>query len=376
MFSTWLKAHPGVQWISRDRSGDYAQGASEGAPEAQQMVDRWHLLKNWREALERVLGREYARLKQRQIDSGVSIRPRYKKTRSSSEVAASQASRARRLARYEEVMALWQQGNSFSAIARQLHLSPTTVSKFVHAGTFPERVPSPRNTGHLTLYLPYLKQRVQEGEENASLLWRELRERGFTGGYKMVTIWLREYLQQPGHASSERAKVRRRFFQLPPLPQPTRERTQNQGEQDTPPPAIGNLLLEESLPSPRRLVWLLLRNAEHLNEQEQQMLSFMCQEQTVQLAYTLAQRFVAMVQHRQAEHFDAWLEAGLHSSIPDVQTFAEGLQKEYAAVKAALTLPYSNGPVEGLMTKLKYIKRSLYGRGDFELLRRRFLNAA
>lgn len=161
MFSAWLKAHPGVQWISRDRSGDYAQGVSEGAPEAQQIVDRWHLLKNWREALERVLGREYARLKQRQIDSGVSIRPRYKKTRSSSEVAASEASRARRLARYEEVMALWQQGNSFSAISRQLHLSPTTVSKFVHAGTFPERVPSPRNTGHLTLYLPYLKQRVE-----------------------------------------------------------------------------------------------------------------------------------------------------------------------------------------------------------------------
>jgi transposase len=119
-----------------------------------------------------------------------------------------------------------------------------------------------------------------------------------------------------------------------------------------------------------------LRNPWDLNKQEQQMLSFMCQEQTVQLAYTLAQRFVAMVQHRQAEHFDAWLEAGLHSGIPDVQTFAEGLQKEYAAVKAALTWPYSNGPVEGLIPKLKYIKRSLYGRGDFELLRQRFLRAA
>lgn len=152
-FSAWLKAHPGVQWISRDRSGDYAQGASDGAPEARQIVDRWHLLKNWREALERVLGRVDGQLKQRQRDEGVIIRPRYKKTRSNSEVAASQASRTRRLARYEEVIALWQQGTSSSAIARQLHLSPTTVSKFVHAGSFPERVPSPRNTGHLTLYL-------------------------------------------------------------------------------------------------------------------------------------------------------------------------------------------------------------------------------
>jgi transposase len=81
-------------------------------------------------------------------------------------------------------MALAEQGKSMAAIAVQLHMSPTTVSKFVHAGAFPERVPSQRNTGHLTLSLPYLKQRVQEGNENASELWRELRERGFTGGYK------------------------------------------------------------------------------------------------------------------------------------------------------------------------------------------------
>jgi transposase len=69
--AAWLKVHPGVQWISRDRSGDYARGASEGAPEAQQIVDRWHILKNWREVLERVVGRVYVLLKQRQIDSGV-----------------------------------------------------------------------------------------------------------------------------------------------------------------------------------------------------------------------------------------------------------------------------------------------------------------
>ncbi len=375
-FSAWLKAHPGVQWISRDRSGDYAQGASEGAPQARQIVDRWHLLKNWREAVERVLGREYTWLKQLQIDSGVSIRPRYKKSRSSSEVAASLASRARRLARYEEVMTLWQQGKSFTAISAQLHMSPTTVSKFVQAGAFPERVPSPRNTGHLTLYLPYLKQRVQEGHENASELWRELHERGFTGGYKMVNIWLREYLQGPGHHSSERAKARRQFFQLPPLPQPTEEKKDNPAKLYQPAEPAGDLLLGEPLPSPRRLVWLLLRNAESLTDAERKMLSFICQRPPVQSAYTLAQRFVAMVQHRQAEHFDSWLDAALQSGIPDVQTFAEGLQKEYAPVKAALAFSYSNGPVEGLITKLKYIKRSLYGRGSFELLRQRFLRAA
>jgi transposase len=108
--SAWLKAHPGVQWISRDRSGEYARGAGDGAPEARQMVDRWHLLKNWREVLQRVVGRVHGSLKQRQTASGMSIRPRYKLSRSSSEVAASQASRLRRLAVYEEVVGLHQQG--------------------------------------------------------------------------------------------------------------------------------------------------------------------------------------------------------------------------------------------------------------------------
>ncbi|MFL5666375.1 MAG: transposase [Ktedonobacteraceae bacterium] len=375
--AAWLKAHPGVQWISRDRSGDYARGASEGAPEAQQIIDRWHVLKNWREALERVVGRVYGLLKQRQMDSGVPIRPRYKKTRSSAEVAASQASRTRRFVRYEAVMALWQQGNSFTAIAAQLHLSPTTVSKFVHASTFPERVPSPRTTGHLTLYLPYLKQRVQQGNENASALWKELKERGFTGGYKMVNIWVREYLQKPGRHSSEREQARRQLFLLPPLAEPAFQEGQHPtAPSDTSEEQTVPVLLEEPLPSPRRLVWLLLRNAESLTEAERKLLSFICQEHSLQFAYPIAQQFVAMIQHRQADHFDPWLEVCLNSGIPEVQTFAEGLQKEYSAVKAALTLPYSNGPVEGLITKLKYIKRSLYGRGDFELLRQRFLNAA
>lgn len=374
--AAWLKAHPGVQWISRDRSGDYAHGASLGAPQAQQIVDRWHVLKNWREVVERVLGRVYVGLKQRQKDAGVAIRPRYKKTRSSGEVAASQASRARRLARYEAIMELWQQGNSFSAIAKQLHMSPTTVSKFVHAGAFPERVPSPRNTGHLTLYLPYLQQRIQEGEDNASALWKELGERGFTGGYKMVNIWVREYLQKPGRQSSEREKVRRSSFLLPRLAENVQDLVQSQESLPSPPEGGSPVLLEEPLPSHRRLAWLLLKNPAHLDEQEQQILAFICQERTVQQVSVLAQQFVAMVQHRQIEHLDPWLQACLCSEIPDVQTFAEGLRKEYSAVSAALTHSYSNGPVEGQITKLKYIKRSMFGRGSFELLRQRVLHAA
>lgn len=161
-------------------------------------------------------------------------------------------------------MALWQQEKSFSAIAAQLHISPTTVSKFVQAGAFPERVARPRSTGYLGPYLPYLQQWVEEGCENARVLWRELSKRGFTGGYKMVNIWLREYLQHPNEILQTEKKHDANYSCYRDLSSALKERMQSQGD------AVGIsaegscVLLEGPLPSPRHLVWLLLRNAEYL----------------------------------------------------------------------------------------------------------------
>lgn len=83
-----------------------------------------------------------------------------------------------------------------------------------------------------------------------------------------------------------------------------------------------------------------------------------------------------MVRNRQPDQLDPWLEAALGSGIPDMRTFAEELQREYSALKAALSSPYSTGPVEGQINRLKLIKRSLYGRGSFEFLRQHVLIAA
>jgi transposase len=132
----------------------------------------------------------------------------------------------------------------------------------------------------------------------------------------------------------------------------------------------------EPLDSPRHLTWLLLRDPHGLNEQEQHMLTFMCQLPALETTYLLAQQFFTMVRERHAEQLDGWLEECLTSDIPDIRTFAEGLKREYSALKGALTFAYSNGPIEGQINKLKYIKRSMYGRGSFELLRQRFLQAA
>ena len=99
------------------------------------------------------------------------------------------------------------------------------------------------------------------------------------------------------------------------------------------------------------------------------MLVFIRQAATIEIASDLAQRSGTLMRTRQQEQFDPWLQAALGSGMPDLRTFAEGLQRKHSAVKAALTYPYSTGPVEGQINRLICIKRSLYGRGSFELLR-------
>jgi transposase len=343
----WLRQHPGVKLISRDRSRAYARGASEGAPQAQQSVDRWHVLKNVGEVVLRVVGRTHAALKQRQAASGVQVRSRYKRLRSSSELAASQASRLRRQASYHEVVTLYQQGKSMAAIVEQLHLSPTTVRTYIYAGAFPERATHFLRKGQLGSYLPYLERRVQEGCDNASLLLRELRDQGVSKGYKVVNTWLREYLQKPGRRSSEQELSRREIL----LSSVNAGADYESAPQVSDPLAVpayadGMVVLEEPLESPRHLSWLLLRDRASLTLQEQQMLAFIRQEPTIEVAHDLAQRFGSMVRRRQPDQLDPWLEAALGSGIPDVRTFAEGLQREYSALKAALVYPYSTGPVE------------------------------
>jgi transposase len=132
----------------------------------------------------------------------------------------------------------------------------------------------------------------------------------------------------------------------------------------------------DPLGSPRHLTWLLLRNPESLNAQEQSTLTFMRETPDINTTYELAQRFFTMVRERQAGQLDGWLEECEESGIPDLQTFSEGLRREYSALSGALTFSYSNGLVEGQINKLKYIKRSMYGRSSFELLRQKVLQVA
>jgi transposase len=152
------------------------------------------------------------------------------------------------------VVTLYQQGKSIAAIVEQLHLSPTTVRTYVYAGAFPERATHFRRKGQLGSYLPYLEQRVQEGCDNASLLWREIRDQGFTKGYKVVNTWLREYQQKPGRRSSQEEQARRHTF----LAAVNAEADSLSTREGSDPLAVqadadGTVVLEEPLESPRHL---------------------------------------------------------------------------------------------------------------------------
>ena len=123
-------------------------------------------------------------------------------------------------------------------------------------------------------------------------------------------------------------------------------------------------------------VWLFVRDPESLDEVEREDLAAFCQaSSTLKKAYELAQAFLVMVHKREGQRLDAWVEQVAQSGLSELQSFANGVQRDKAAVQAGLTWWINNGVVEGSVTKVKLIKRQMYGRASFALLRQRVLHA-
>jgi transposase len=108
-----------------------------------------------------------------------------------------------------------------------------------------------------------------------------------------------------------------------------------------------------TLAAPRQLAWLLVSDPARLEEYEQHTLSFLRQHSEVNRAYEVAQQLLTMVKERNAAPLESWFLLCSNRRVSEVENFARGLQKEFSALQAALTLEFSNGPVEGQITKLK-----------------------
>jgi transposase len=358
-FAQWLQEHPGVAVIARDRSTAYAEGARQGASEAIQVADRFHLLQNLREALDQVfithspiLDAVNETMRQQPVplpDGAMAVPvPPHDIPLPAQQRAAQR--QARRQALHTQVWALHHQGWTGAAIAQHVGLSLRTVQRDLQRATFTGRKQrSDRGDSVLNPYKGSLLERWNAGCRTAARLFRDLQQQGYAGSYALVAAYARRLRQAQGLAPGQRCPRR-------PLPR----------------------VAEPVCPplTPRRATWLVLRRATKRTEAEtQQLTQLHAQAAEVAEAIDLAQDFLQLVRQRQPEHFDAWLERASTSALEAVQRFASGLRDDYAAVTAGMTLPWSTSPVEGHINRLKMVKRQMFGRAHLDLLSRRFLRA-
>lgn len=363
----------------RSRHREYARGAREGAPAARQVMDRWHVIKNWREALERLISRLYAELEQHLKVPSTPFKKR-KKPRSVHEQTTSDASRERRFTRYEEALSGFEQGLSITQIAKQVHLTRATVYKYLATESFPERIPRSPSPGTGKLIAPYtlyLRQRCEQGCQNAQQLYREIHAQGFSGNPRTVLRWLQAQGLFP------------RRYELRQFQEDWNHRTEQGREQSSSGEGEENndetlpseemvppLKLDFPLASARQLSYLFVKDPKQLEKKDRQMLAFIRQEKELALAYQMTHQLLHLMKDQQGEAATAWISICSTSGISELEAFALGLQKELSAFVAACSLPYNNGMAEGFVNKLKHIKGSMYGRGSFELLRQRVLQSA
>jgi transposase len=354
----WLSAHPGVELISRDRASSYSRAANEAAPQAQQVADRWHLLKNVREAVERLLERQpptvAEALKPSDPDPGKgggspddqppAPDAAAEATSGSPREEAARAKRRRRVERFRQIHELYRQGTPIRQIARDLGISRRMVRRCLGHESYPEWAPRRRRRSAMDAHREWLDARIAEGKLSASELHRELTARGVRLSYGTVRRALTERLGRAGK-SRPRANAAK--------PRPNRP------------------------PSPRQLSFDWVRRPENRTAEAQARLDkIRAASPDLTAALDLADEFKGLIRKQSRGTLRDWLTRAEASPCPEVRQFALGIRRDESAVNAAITLTWSNGPVEGHVNRLKSIKRQMFGRAGFDLLKARVLNAA
>ncbi len=366
--AAWLKAHPGVEIISRDRSLLYAQGAQQGAqqgaPQALQIADRWHLLKNLVDAFEKLLLREHRAVREavlreamrgaeppEPIESKAILNTPFHTTLCSEQ--EKQKRRERRLVRYDEVIHLYREGHSIRDVTHLTGLSRKTVRRYVQAPEFPEITKRQPRPTKLEAFGDYLLNRWNDGCHNSVQLYHEILEHGYTGKHTLVRDYLHRW-RKKGRASVNRPAS-------PAKPDSPVSLVPSQPSQPT---------------STRSVLWWLLHPDEQLEEEPRQLVTRLCKiSPAVRAARELALWFMRMVRERRVDEFGDWINAASarDGPLPNLRGFAQKLLSDRSAVVAALRYEWSNGQVEGQVNRLKLIKRQMYGRANFDLLRLRVL---
>jgi transposase len=362
---TWLEAHPGIELVSRDRSSAYSQAASEAASQAQQVADRWHLLKNVREAIEGVFERHLPVITEAlkpanpdpttmadasscdQPEPAISTEPVRQEslpapTPASPRQEAAIAKRQRRVGRFERVHELHRQGMPIRQIARELDMSRKSVRRYLRREQCPDWRPGRATRSGMDAHREWIDARIAEGRINASEFHGELVSKGVRVSYGTVRRYVTKRLGRAG-------KARPRVNAAKPKP--------------TPPP------------SPRQLSFDWIRRPEKRTIETQSRLDkIRGASPELTAALDLADNFAALIRKQTTGTLTEWLSRAEVSSCPEVRHFAEGIRRDESAVNAAVTTRWSNGPVEGHVNRLKTIKRQMFGRAGFSLLKARVVS--
>jgi len=337
--ATWLRQHPAIVVISRDRGGEYAAGARRGAPRATQVADRFHLLRNLGDVARRVLLRHAGLVRRVRTPDDIPSLTRFRPDR-----AASRArTRAQMADRHAAIHAAAGRGLNTSAIARALGVHRHTVQQYLALEVAPERRRTNRAVSILAPYEAHLRQRWQAGCRDARALWREIQGHGYPGSYRPVARAVRQL------------------------------RLAEAAGQAAPPPTDG-------LTPPQAVGLLLTRPADRARSQDAAIAQLRALHPGLGATIALLDGFVTLLRKRgdagQEARLARWLVDAAGSGLPEVTAFAVKLRQDLAAVRAGLTLPWSQGQTEGQILKLKMLRRQMYGRGNFDLVRKRALHTA
>jgi transposase len=334
-FSEWLQQHPEVVTIARDRCGLYAEGAALGAPQSQQIADRFHLILNLSSTMERVLEERSRQLVLPPVEDPAPP-PQSETAGVNADVSGrlSQQRRQHRLERYQQVVALFDGGHSQRDISRELGMNRKTIQRWLRRDEFPERKPPHRPPPKVNAFAEYLQQRWNDGCHNASRLYREIRAKGYGGKRGMVAGLVADWRKT---SIAARPKAPERI-------------------------------------SPQHAAILVTRPLDQMKDEQQRLfdrIATQCPE-VVDLRQ-IALAFRAGLKAGESAKLRQWVEGAKHCEFGPVVRFAYGLQKDISAVAAAVETSWSTGQVEGQINRLKMIKRQMYGRAGFELLRARVL---
>ena len=345
--AAWMQAHKEITYVSRDRGAEYASAASRGAPQAAQVADRFHVAKNLSEdvadLLARILTEVNATLEGEEVEpetaqgeSRVSVEE-WRPTPGEQIKRMISTHRAEREARYQHVESLQKQGLASKEIARRLGVSERTVRHWLQRGVAPDVRPRRKRESDFDPYAPYILKRWEAGERNGTHLWQEIAAQGYPGSQRMVYRFLKTLKAHEGGASAGKCR----------------------------PPQY----------SSTAAVSLFMKHPDTLEEaQREQLAAFRQATPSLETTYQLIQDFLVMMRQREGERLDTWLMRVHESQLPELESFAHGVEQDKDAVQAGLTLDINNGQVEGQVTRIKLIKRMMYGKAGFALLRQRVLH--